>query len=50
MGMGRDDASIVTVAPMVALSALLVLPSVALSLCSWVAGSGAIMEMWAVRP
>jgi 2-polyprenyl-3-methyl-5-hydroxy-6-metoxy-1,4-benzoquinol methylase len=50
MGMGREDASIVTVAPMVALSALLVVPSVALSLCSWVAGSGAIMEMWAVRP
>ena len=49
MGMGRDEVSIATVVPMVALSALLVIPSVALSLCSWVAGSGAIMEMWAAK-
>jgi dTDP-4-dehydrorhamnose reductase len=28
---------------------LLVVQSVARSLCSWVAGSGAIMEMWAAK-
>jgi 2-polyprenyl-3-methyl-5-hydroxy-6-metoxy-1,4-benzoquinol methylase len=49
MGMGREEVSIVTVVPMVALGVLLVVPSVALSLCSWVAGSGAIMEMWAAK-
>ena len=49
MGMGREEVSIATVVPMVALSALLVIPSVALSVCSWVAGSGAIMEMWAAK-
>jgi 2-polyprenyl-3-methyl-5-hydroxy-6-metoxy-1,4-benzoquinol methylase len=49
MGMGREEVSLVTVVPMVALGALLVVPSVALSLCSWMAGSGAIVEMWAAK-
>lgn len=49
MGMGREDVSVLNVVPMLVLSALLVVPSVALSLCSWAAGSGAIMEMWAAK-
>lgn len=35
--------------PMLIVSGILVVPSLMLSLCSWAAGSGAIMEMWAVK-
>ena len=49
MGMDRADVNVATVAPMIVLSGLLVIPSVVLSLSSWAAGSGAIMEMWAAK-
>lgn len=49
MGMGREDATMATVASMIAVSAVLAVPGAALSLCSWLAGSGAIVEMWAAK-
>jgi 2-polyprenyl-3-methyl-5-hydroxy-6-metoxy-1,4-benzoquinol methylase len=48
MGMG-DDAKFTTVAPMMLLTVLLVVPSLVLSLASWATGSGAIIEMWASK-
>ena len=38
-----------TLAVMVAISALLFVPSLLLAAWSWLAGSGAVMEMWAVK-
>jgi 2-polyprenyl-3-methyl-5-hydroxy-6-metoxy-1,4-benzoquinol methylase len=49
MGMRGDDAKFTTVAPMILLTVLLVVPSVVLSLASWATGSGAIIEMWAAK-
>lgn len=48
MGMEREGAGLMLL-PMLLVAGLLVLPSVILSLGSWAAGSGAIMEMWAVK-
>jgi SAM-dependent methyltransferase len=48
MGMDGEKIGIASV-PMLVLSGLLVVPSLMLSLVSWTAGSGAIMEMWAVK-
>jgi SAM-dependent methyltransferase len=48
--MGMDDEAIgLASVPMLVVGGLLIVPSVVVSLCSWVAGSGAIMEMWAVK-
>jgi hypothetical protein len=49
MGMNRDQMTAPTIAAITAMSAVLLIPSVALSLCSWGAGSGAIVEMWAAK-
>lgn len=49
MGMDRGGAGLLTVVPMLLLAGVLVVPGILLSLCSWVAGAGAIMEVWAVR-
>jgi hypothetical protein len=48
MGMDKEAIGIASV-PMLVVSGLLVVPGLVLSLCSWAAGSGAIMEMWAVK-
>jgi SAM-dependent methyltransferase len=48
MGMDGEKIGMASV-PMLVLSGLLVVPSLMLSLFSWAAGSGAIMEMWAVK-
>lgn len=48
MGMDAKAVGIASV-PMLLVSGLLVVPSLVLSFCSWLAGSGAIMEMWAVK-
>jgi SAM-dependent methyltransferase len=49
MGMDRRGAGLMTLVPMLLLAGVLVVPSILLSLCSWSAGAGAIMEVWAVR-
>jgi SAM-dependent methyltransferase len=48
MGMS-DDASALTVATMWTAAAVLLIPSVLISVLGWVTGSGAIVEMWAVK-
>lgn len=50
MGMAGDEGDAVTIAAMVAVSGVLLGPSLVLALWSWAAGSGAIMEMWATKP
>jgi SAM-dependent methyltransferase len=48
MGM-PSDASRLGLASMWMVAAVLLIPSVFISLCGWLAGSGAILEMWAVK-
>lgn len=48
MGLDTKGAGVTTLAPMMLLAGVLVVPAVVLSVCSWVAGAGAIVEMWAV--
>jgi SAM-dependent methyltransferase len=49
MGMAVDDAGLATMALMLCAAGLLVVPALALSLCSWACGSGALVEMWAIK-
>lgn len=49
MGMPQPEASLPTMAAMLAVTALLIVPSIILAMCSWAAGSGAVMEMWAAK-
>jgi SAM-dependent methyltransferase len=49
MGYPRGDVSMLELVPMFAVGGLLAVPAVAVSVCSWMAGSGAIMEMWATK-
>lgn len=49
MGMPEQDVPASTVAAMSALTALLIVPSMAMSVCGWAFGSGAILEMWAAK-
>jgi SAM-dependent methyltransferase len=44
-----EDASALTVAAMWAAAAVLLIPSALISLWGWLTGSGAIVEMWAVK-
>jgi len=47
MGMDGEASGFFSRAAMLAISALLLLPSLGLSIVSWMAGSGAIMQVWA---
>lgn len=49
MGMGGGEADRATVAAMLAIGGVLLVPSLVLAMCSWAAGSGAIMEVWAEK-
>jgi SAM-dependent methyltransferase len=49
MGYPRGDVSILELVLMFAVGGLLAVPAVAVSACSWIAGSGAIMEVWATK-
>ncbi len=49
MGAREQDTSITTVAVMIGLSVVLVIPSLLLSIVSWAAGDGAIVEVWCVK-
>ncbi len=49
MGSWEKDTSITTVAVMIGLSVVLVIPSLLLSIVSWAAGDGAIVEVWCVK-
>lgn len=49
MGMDREGAGLTTLVPMTAIAGLLAIPSLALSVISWMAGSGGLMEVWAVK-
>jgi len=48
MGMDPDGIGLRSL-PMLVIGGLLIIPSLLLSLCSWLLGGGAIMEMWAVK-
>jgi len=47
MGMDGGATGVFSRAAVLTVSAILLLPSVALSILSWMAGSGAIMQVWA---
>jgi 2-polyprenyl-3-methyl-5-hydroxy-6-metoxy-1,4-benzoquinol methylase len=49
MGTSRERTNSATLAAMLALSVLLIVPGVLLAVISWAAGAGAIMEVWAVK-
>ena len=49
MGFREQGTSITTVAVMIGLSVVLVIPSLLLSIVSWAAGDGAIVEVWCVK-
>jgi hypothetical protein len=49
MGMDTGAVSPVTLAAMFVVAGLLVVPSVVAALCSWAAGSGAIIEVWGAK-
>jgi len=49
MGSRGEDTSITTVAVMIGVSVVLVIPSLLLSIFSWGVGAGAIVEVWCVK-
>ena len=49
MGSREKDTSITTVAVMIGVSVVLVIPSLLLSVFSWGVGAGAIVEVWCVK-
>lgn len=48
MGIETPGVGLTTLVPMVLLAAVLAVPGLVLAVCSWLAGSGALVEMWAV--
>jgi SAM-dependent methyltransferase len=49
MGTPREKTNTATLAAMLVLTGVLIVPGVALAVISWAAGAGAIMEMWAAK-
>ncbi len=49
MGIEREGAGSTTLAAMLVIAGLLALPILALSIISWMAGAGALIEVWAVN-
>lgn len=49
MGMDLGGTGLGTIVPMLLIGGLLVIPGLALSVISWMAGAGALLEVWAVR-